>query len=384
MLPPLSKRGHRDNDIDENRPAEVELVRELGLSGVRIAIVAPPWVPVPPPAYGGTEAVIAGLTTGLAQAGHDVLLYATGDSSAPGVDLGYSFERGVGVGRGGAPAEARHVIEAHALLESWQPDVVHDHTVIGPLYGCSRPWRTFTTNHGPFESDLGVLYRTIGRHVGVIAISADQASSAVGTDVARVIHHGVDVDAFPFGDGDGGYALFLGRMSPDKGVHDAVRIAQTAGVPLLIAAKMQEPAEREYFESCVKPLLGRTVEYLGEIGGTGKLQLLANACCLLNPIAWREPFGMVMIEALACGTPVVATPCGAAPELVEDGVTGYVRDDWRSLAAAVVAATSLDREACRRAAKERFSVTRMVDDHVSLFESWQPAHREPSGWGEWL
>jgi glycosyltransferase involved in cell wall biosynthesis len=276
------------------------------------------------------------------------------------------------------------VLEAYDVLESWRPDVVHDHTLVGPLLGRGRPWRTLTTNHGPFDSDLGTLYRTVCKDVGVIAISADQAASAVDTDIAAVIHHGVEVDDFPFGDGDGGYALFLGRMSPDKGVAEAIHVARAAGVSLLVAAKMREPAERDYFEACVKPLLGRTVEYLGEIGGSGKLQLLANACCLLNPIAWREPFGMVMIEALACGTPVVATPCGAAPELVEDGVTGYVRDDWRSLAAAVVAATSLDREACRRAAKERFSVTRMVDDHVALFDSFRPARQDRAGWGEWL
>lgn len=355
------------------------------LRAVRIAVIAPPWVPVPPPAYGGIELVLAGLVGGLAHAGHEVLLYATGDSRAPGAELAYTFERAVGVGTSGAPTEVRHVIEAHALLQRWRPDVVHDHTVVGPLYGLGdRPWRTFTTNHGPFDSDLGALYRAVGKKVGVIAISADHASSAADTDIAAVIHHGVDVDEFPFGEGDGGYALFLGRMSPDKGVAEAAQIARAAGVSLLIAAKVREPAEHEYFEACVKPLLGRTVEYLGEVGGAGKLQLLANASCLLNPISWREPFGMVMIESLACGTPVVATPYGAAPELVDEGITGYLRADWRSLAAAVVAAGALDREACRRAAKERFSVTRMVDDHVALFESYWPSCRSRAGWGDWM
>lgn len=351
---------------------------------MRIAVVAPPWVPVPPPAYGGTEAVVAGLAEGLVEAGHDVLLYATGDSRVRGVELAYTFETAVGTGRGGSPAEARHVIDAYAVVEAWRPDVVHDHTLIGPLHASGRRWRTLTTNHGPFESDLGSVYRAVSRDVGVIAISGDHAASAVGTDIAAVIHHGVDVDAFPFGDGDGGYALFLGRMSPEKGVAEAAQIARTAGVPLLIAAKMREPAEHEYFEACVKPLLGRSVEYLGEIGGAGKRQLLANACCLLNPISWREPFGMVMVEALACGTPVVATPCGAAPELVEDGVTGYLRRGVRSLAAAALDASALDREVCRRAAKERFSVTRMVDDHVALFQTYRPRRDRRTDWGEWM
>lgn len=346
-------------------------------------MIAPPWVQVPPPAYGGTEAVLAGLARGLAEAGHDVLLYATGDSHVDGVELAYTFDEAVGVGVGGAPAEARHVIDAYRLLDRWMPDVVHDHSLVGPLMAESGKYRTFTTNHGPFESDLSTIYRAVCDRIGVIAISADHARSATGTRIAAVIHHGVEVDEFPYGDGDGGYALFLGRMSPEKGVAEAVRIAQVAGVPLLIAAKMREPSERDYFEACVKPLLGRTVDYLGEIGGRSKLQLLANATCLLNPIAWREPFGMVMIEALACGTPVVATPCGAAPELVDDGVTGYVRADERSLAAAVLASGALDRESCRRAAKERFSVTRMVADHVLAFTA--PCDRtRRAGWGEWL
>ena len=335
---------------------------------MRVAIIAPPWVAVPPPAYGGTEAVLHSLAAGLAEAGHDVLLHATGDSRCP-VERTSTFPAALGVGVGGTVAEVRHVIEGYEAARLWGADVVHDHTLVGPLYG---EWfddvTVLTTNHGPFDSDLGALYRAIGEHVGVIAISRDHAASAGGTPIAAVIHHGVDVEAFPSGDGDGGYALFLGRMSPDKGVADAARSARAAGVPLRIAAKMHEPAERDYFDVCVRPLLGGGVDYVGEVGGEEKLALLAEATCLLNPIRWREPFGMVMIEALACGTPVIATPCGAAPEIVDDGVTGYLRSCQTGLVEALASVPALDRDACRRAAKERFSAARMVDDHVAVYE----------------
>jgi glycosyltransferase involved in cell wall biosynthesis len=303
----------------------------------------------------------------LSEAGHQVLLHATGDSTCP-VERTATFETARGVGIGGAAAEARHVIDAYDMARDWGADIVHDHTIVGPIYSQRfKGLPVVTTNHGPFDSDLGSFYRAVGGRVSIIAISADQASAAVNTPIAAVIHHGVDVEAFPFGGGDGGYALFLGRMSPDKGVAEAAHIAREADVPLRIAAKMREPAEQAYFDAEVRPLLGGGVDYIGEAGGAAKLALLAEATCLLNPICWREPFGMVMIEALACGTPVVATPCGAAPEIVDDGVTGYLRNGRGELAAAVVAAAALDRDACRQAAKERFSAARMAEDHLALF-----------------
>jgi glycosyltransferase involved in cell wall biosynthesis len=331
---------------------------------VRIAIVAPPWVPVPPPAYGGTEAVLDPLARGLQDAGHEVMLFTTGDSLCP-VPKSWIFDHAVGVGSGGVATELRHVIHAYAAAAEF--DVVHDHTLTGPLYAQRFPWLpVVTTNHGPFESDLGDIYRALGPRAQVIAISAHQASTAAGVHIAAIIHHGVDPSAFTVGPG-GDYALFLGRMSPDKGVHTAVRVAREAGVRLVIAAKMREPAERAYFEARVEPLLGPTVEYVGEVGGAAKLDLLANARCLLNPIAWPEPFGMVMIESLACGTPVIATPCGATREIVQDGVTGFIRPDQASLAVALGQVGNLDRRQCRKAVEGHFSAARMVAEHVSFY-----------------
>ena len=341
---------------------------------MRIAIIAPPWVPVPPPSYGGTEAVLDNLARGLQAAGHTVVLFATGDSDCA-VPTRWTRRTAAGTGATGAAAELCHVIHAYQEVVEWGADVVHDHTVVGPVYAQQFGLPVVTTNHGPFDGDLADLYREVGSTVPVIAISEHHASTAAtaGIPVAAVIHHGVDVETFPFGAGDGGYALFLGRMAPEKGVHIAARVARRAGVPLRIAAKMREPAEEAYFESSVAPLLGGGVEYLGEVGGAEKLSLLAGAMCLLNPIAWSEPFGMVMIEALACGTPVVARPVGSVPELITDGITGFVARNEERLSDAITRVAQIERARCRREVVTRFSSERMVAEHLGLYASVRDA-----------
>ena len=333
---------------------------------VRIAVIAPPWVPVPPPSYGGIEAVLDSLARGLHDAGHQVLLFATGDSTCP-VPTDWVVPAAVGTGGLGVATETQHVLNAYSSALEWGADVIHDHTVVGPVYGMRVHVPVVTTNHAPFDTQLGDLYRCVSDDVAVVAISHSQASRADGVRVQAVIHHGVDLDTFPQGAGDGGYALFLGRMNADKGVDVAVRVAREAGLPLKIAAKANEAVEREYFRQEVEPLLGDGVEYLGEVGGQDKLDLLAGACCLLNPIRWAEPFGMVMIEALACGTPVVATPTGSVPEIVSDGVTGFLRSTEAELVEVLPRLGELSRQACREAVRTRFSVDRMVDDYLRLY-----------------
>jgi glycosyltransferase involved in cell wall biosynthesis len=302
----------------------------------------------------------------LTRAGHDVLLAAPGNSTCPvprvpGAD--HAVE--------GAPvcsdvnAELRHVLRSYAAMTD--VDVIHDHTTAGPLmhrWEGSAP--VVTTFHGPFNADMAPIYRGY-RGIATIAISHHQASTAVGVSVTRVIHHGIDVADVPVGAGEGQYACFLGRMSPEKGPREAILVARAAGVPLRMAAKVREPAERQYFEAAVKPLLSSDIEYLGEPGVHDKMALLGGAFALLNPIQWSEPFGLVMIEALATGTPVVATPRGSAPEIVDDGVTGYLRKDQQGLAKALLAAAHLDRGACRAVACERFDSDAMVDKHVQLY-----------------
>ncbi|HET9444576.1 MAG TPA: glycosyltransferase family 4 protein [Acidimicrobiales bacterium] len=323
---------------------------------------------MPPPGYGGTERVLDDLCRELAVAGHHVLLYATGDSTCP-VERRWTFETARGTELTSPAMELRHVTDAYDAVRQWGAEVVHDHTLAGPFYAERFPdLPVVTTNHGPFEGDLGALYARLAESVPVIAISHHQASTAHGTPVAGVIHHGVDVRRFPVGGGAGGYAVFLGRMCADKGVHTAIRVARAAGMPLRIAAKMREQAEHDYFTDMVKPLLGGDVEYLGEVGGAAKLDLLGGAACLLNPIAWAEPFGMVMIEAMACGTPVVGTPHGASPEIVDEALTGFLRSDEESLAAALGHVDRLDRRACRAVVERRFSAARMAADHAVLFD----------------
>ena len=334
---------------------------------MRIGLIAPPGVPVPPPAYGGTEAVVDRLARGLQSAGHEVLLAAAANSTCP-----VPLVEGGGQAEDGGPVcpdsvtELRHVIRSYAAMAD--VDVVHDHTLTGPL---SRHAATgapvVTTAHGPFDGALGPVYGAM-RGVAVIAISHHQASTAVGVSLAGVIHHGLDVMSVPLGSGAAGYASFLGRMCPEKGPRQAALVARAAGVPLRMAAKVREPAEREYFESQVKPLLCSDVEFLGELGLQDKLELVGSSFALLNPIRWAEPFGLVMIEALATGTPIVATPVGSVPEIVDDGVTGYLRTSCSQLAEALLLAPQLDRVACREAAVHRFSTERMVAEHVRIYE----------------
>jgi glycosyltransferase involved in cell wall biosynthesis len=173
----------------------------------------------------------------------------------------------------------------------------------------------------------------------------------------------------PEGKGDGGYASFLGRMSPEKGPREAILIARAAGVPLRMAAKLREPAECDYFDAEVKPLLSSDIEYLGELGMEDKLALVGSSFAMLNPLQWAEPFGMVMIEALATGTPVVVTPLGSAPEIIDDGITGYLRSGRKALASALLDAAELDRAECRAAACRRFDSDIMVRKHVQLYTS---------------
>jgi len=333
---------------------------------VRIALIAPPWLPVPPIGYGGTEAVIDRLARGFEAAGHEVRLFTTGDSTCP-VPRAAVLEHAVGMGSAGVASELRHVIRAYDQTEGF--DIVHDHTLAGPLIA-DRVARApvVTTNHGPFDDEVRDLYRLIAGRVPIVAISRAQAATARDIPIARVIHHGIDPDQFPLGAGTGGYCLFVGRMAPEKGVARAAAVAHAAGVRLLIAAKMREPGERRYFEEAVQPLLDDRVTYVGEVGGREKLELFAGARALLNPIRWPEPFGLVMIEALACGTPVLSFREGAAPEIVEPGVTGFLCDDEPDMVARLEEVGDLDRRACRAAVEGWFSADRMVAEHLDLYE----------------
>jgi glycosyltransferase involved in cell wall biosynthesis len=241
---------------------------------------------------------------------------------------------------------------------------------MGPVYAANRfpGMPVVTTIHGPFNDELSEIYGRIAKDVPIIAISNAQHAPAPDIPVAKVIHHGLDAADFPFSEKPDDYVLFLGRMSPEKGAHRAMEAAWKADVPLIMAAKMREPWEFEYFDTYVKPYLNDRIRYYGEVPHEHKLELLAGARALLFPIRWNEPFGMVMIEALACGTPVLAFPEGAAPEVVEHGRTGFLCHDIGDMAEAIERVGELDRKLCRQAVEGYFSTDRMVADHLELFE----------------
>jgi glycosyltransferase involved in cell wall biosynthesis len=309
--------------------------------------------------------VLDGLARGLVGLGHEVVVFTTGDSTTP-VPTAWTHETALSTMGFHHGAETHHVLAAHKFAQEWGADVIHENTLAGPAM--RTPLAMVATNHGPFEGDTEAIYRHVADRVSIIAISDAQARTT-DVPVGAVIHHGLDASAFSVGNGDGEYALFLGRMCHDKGIHTAIKVARLAGIRLVIAAKMREPDEVRYFDEYVRPHLGSDVEFVGEVGFDGKKELLSDATCLLNPINWCEPFGMVMIEALACGTPVVATPWGAAPEIVEHGTTGYIAASIEELAEAIGRVAALDRHRCRKAAESRFSIERMAVDHVRLYSS---------------
>jgi glycosyltransferase involved in cell wall biosynthesis len=265
---------------------------------------------------------------------------------------------------GFALSELSHVIRAYHGLGDM--DIIHDHTLAGPLVARKSSVPVVTTIHGPLIPASADLYRAMAPNTAIISISRDQASKVPDVPITRVIHHGMDVSAVPVGSGKGGYVCFVGRMCPDKGVLEAIQIAQAAGIPLRLAAKMHEPAEITYFHDVIEPLLGSNEEFLGELGDADKFRLMGEALAFLNPIQWSEPFGLVMIESLATGTPVVGTPIGSAPEIVDHGRTGFLAPA-EELHSFLPLAESLDRSHCRDRALKLFSTERMVGNHLDLY-----------------
>ena len=336
---------------------------------MRIGLIAPPWVPVPPPAYGGTELVIDNLARGLKELGHDVVLFTVGESTCP-VPKEYLF-REPAVPIGLAVAESTHVLAAYDAMSD--VDLIHDHTLLGPLIAGSRGLTSgrrppvVTTNHGPFTDETRRIWRQTSRHASIICISHSQARASGDVPVSAVIHHGIDLDVHQAGPGEGDYVMFIGRMSADKGVHHAVQIARKSGRRLIMATKMREASELEYFNQAVRPLLTVDDETPSELPLRRRLALLQDAAALLNPITWREPFGLVMAEALASATPVLAFPNGAAPEIVDPGRTGFLCRDEDEMVEAVDRIKEIDRDQCRGAAERRFSLQRMARDQERFY-----------------
>ena len=324
---------------------------------MRVAILAPPWIPVPPPGYGGIEQVIALLATELTRRGHDVTLFA-----APGT---HSEARVLSPLEGPHPDEiqmsvyeADHVASAFDRIDEADPpfEVVHDNCGFTAFAFANRiDTPVLHTLHGPFTEETSAFYARHAGKASAVALSRYQASQAPeGLDIVAVIGNPIVVDDFPFRDDKEDYLLWIGRMNDDKGPQRAIAAAQEAGARLILAGPIQ-PGQEEFVAREVEPHLEGRIRYIGEVGRE-KAELYAGASAFLMPIRWAEPFGLVMTEAMACGTPVIAFREGSAPELVLDGETGFVVDDEHEMAAAIGRLGEIDPARCRESARERFDV----------------------------
>ncbi|MFC4588288.1 glycosyltransferase family 4 protein [Sphaerisporangium corydalis] len=333
---------------------------------LRIAMVAPPWSEVPPRGYGGIEAMLSDLVGGLHRLGHEITLIGAGRTSTK-VPFLRTYRRAPCERIGETMPEVLHAAMASRLLSGLEADLVHDHTLAGPLTAHARSTPTLVTCHGPAVGELGEYYRVLGDRVSLVAISLAQRTFAPDLNWVGQVYNAVDTRTFPFTERKEDWVLWIGRFAADKGAHLAIDAARAAGRRIVLAGKLVEPAEHAYFDEHVRPRLGPDARYEGEADLVRKRRLMAAARCLLFPITWQEPFGMVMIEAMACGTPVVALGLGAVPEVVVDGVTGFVRDHPHELPAAVEAAGGL-RPADIRAHVERdFDVTSMAAGYERVY-----------------
>jgi glycosyltransferase involved in cell wall biosynthesis len=347
----------------------------VGPRRLRIALVAPPYFDVPPAGYGGVEAVVADLADSLVERGHAVHLVGAG---RPGTRARFVPVRSETIPeRVGDPfAELVHAAATRRAVERIAQrdglDLVHDHTVAGVLNAPSYAQLglpTVVTAHGPVDGDLRDAYASLSLDIDLVAISDRQLELAPELNWIGRVHNALRVETWPFREQKDGYALFLGRFHPQKAPHLALDAAHEAGIPLILAGKCTEPIEKRYFEQEVRPRLGAQDHVFGVADADAKRTLLANARCLLFPVRWEEPFGMVMIEAMACGTPVVALRAGAVTEVLCDGVTGFICDHPGELAGALGRVGDLDPVACRQRVAERFTVDMLAAGYERAYHA---------------
>jgi glycosyltransferase involved in cell wall biosynthesis len=336
---------------------------------MKIAQVSPLYESVPPEQYGGTERVVSYLTEELIRQGHEVTLFASGDSIT-NAKLVACCPRSLRTDSGCIDPLVHHYLMLEEVFSrSYQFDLIHFHIdylhfPLSQRTGISQ----LTTLHGRLDlPDLAPLYRRF-HEMPLVSISDAQRRPLPSAGWVGTVHHGLLEDLFGFHEVPGDYLAFLGRISPEKRVDRAIEIARRAGMPLKLAAKVDK-VDQDYFDAVIKPLLDPPlIEYIGEIGGKEKEEFLGGAYALLFPIDWPEPFGLVMIEAMACGTPVIAWPHGSVPEIMEEGVSGFVVDEIEKAARAVERLASFDRRQCREVFERRFTAGRMAEDYVKIYK----------------
>jgi len=346
---------------------------------VRIAQVAPLYESVPPLLYGGTERVVSYLTEELVRLGHEVTLFASGDS-VTSARLIPACERALRLEDRCRDHLAHQVLMLEEVAKRAASfDVIHYH-IDYFHYPLSRRQTApqLTTLHGRLDlPELAPLYLEF-RDMPVVSISDAQRAPLPHAAWLETVHHGLPRDLLRFSPEPGRYLAFVGRTAPEKRLDRAIEIARAAGMELRVAAKV-DPEDRAYFKTEIEPLLAEPhVRFVGEIAEHEKSELLGGALALLFPIDWPEPFGLVMIEAMACGTPVIAFPHGSVPEVIEPGVTGLLVEDVAAAAAAVEQVRELDRATCRRVFEARFSAERMARDYLALYERMAALRRHPA------
>ena len=337
---------------------------------LRIAQLAPLYERIPPKLYGGTERVVSYITEELMRRGHDVTLFASGDSDSkarlvPGCAQALRL---LGRPELGAFLQLPMISDVYEGAAD-RFDVIHSHLDYWsfPFARLTPAVPTVSTMHGRLDiEDLHPVYRRY-RSVPVVSISNAQRTPMLFMNWIATIHHGIPSSLLSCNLRPGQYLAFLGRISPEKRPDIAIEVARRAGIPLRIAAKV-DVVDRDYFEAVIKPrIVSPEVEYVGEISETEKSEFLGNALALLFTIDWPEPFGLAMIEALACGTPVVARPCGSVPEIINPGVTGFIAGGLEELVSAVKRVSGLSRQACRKEFEQRFTVEIMADRYEQVY-----------------
>lgn len=336
---------------------------------MNIAQVAPLWESVPPKLYGGTERIVSYVTEELVRMGHDVTLFASGDSETAArleAVCPQALRLNTGIFNRDAPMI---MLQERALGAVGDFDVIHSHLdFLGFPLARRNSVPVVTTLHGRLDlPELEPVFREYSE-MPLVSISHAQRQPLSWANWQATIHHGLPRDLYTFHPKSQGYLAFLGRISPEKRPDQAIEIAKRTGLPLRIAAKV-DPADQQYYRSEIEPLLDHPlVEFLGEISDAEKDDFIGNALALVCPYDWPEPFGLVLIEALACGTPVLAYRRGSIPEIIDDGITGFVCESLAEMAEAVERLPLIDRRRCRSAFEERFTVDRMARDYVALYE----------------
>ena len=337
---------------------------------MHIAQIAPLTEAVPPKLYGGTERVVSWLTEELITLGHEVTLFASGDS-VMSARLDASWPRSLRLDGSVRDPNALHMMMLERVYQRAADfDFLHFHLDYYPFSLFSRqPTPFVTTLHGRLDlPEHQPVFDTFST-IPVVSISNAQRRPLPQANWVRTVHHGLPQDLLQPKPVKPSYFAFLGRIAPEKGVDRAIRIAQHCGMPLKVAAKVDN-VDREYFEEQILPMIkSAKVDYIGEINDSQKSEFLSGAVALLVPIDWPEPFGLVMIEAMACGTPVIAFNRGSAPEVIEDGLTGFIVEDINGAIGAVDRLSHLSRERIRRRFEQRFTARRMAQDYLSVYRS---------------